>query len=127
MNSLSPQYGQVKASKQETLDISGKYFECPDAECKDLWVRFGESKNAIYVKGIKISDELIRASIPKYTKPDVLTVEVTMNGQDYTNDNRTYGFFDPYILKVEPRLISTKGTTKVRLIGFGFVNSGSDL
>jgi hypothetical protein len=66
--------------------------------------------------------------VPKYTKPDVLPVEITFNGQDYTNDNKTYGFFDPYILDVYPRLISPKGTTKVRLYGFGFVNStGTDL
>jgi hypothetical protein len=74
-----------------------------------------------------MSDERVRALIPRFTRPDVLHVEVTFNGQDYTNDNQTYGFFDPYVLRVEPRLISTKGTTKVRLIGFGFVNSGSDL
>ncbi len=28
------------------------------------------------------------------------------------------------MLDVQPRLISTSGSTKVRLIGFGFVNSG---
>ncbi len=28
---------------------------------------------------------------------------------------------------MRPRLISVKGTTRVRLIGFGFVNAGSDL
>jgi len=61
--------------------------------------------------------------VPKYTKPDVLPVEVTFNGEDYTNDNFTYGFFDPYVLDVQPRLISIKGTTRVRLYGFGFVNS----
>jgi hypothetical protein len=61
--------------------------------------------------------------IPKYTKPDVLRVEVTMNGMDYTSDYKTYGYFDPYVLNAEPRLISVDGTTKVRIKGFGFVNS----
>ncbi len=63
--------------------------------------------------------------VPKYTKPDVLKVEVSFNGQDFTNDKLTYGFFDPFVLSVSPRLISTKGTTRVRLYGFGFVNSSS--
>lgn len=65
--------------------------------------------------------------VPKYTKPDVLPVEVTLNGHDYTNDNNTYGFFDPYVIDVTPRLISTKGTTRVRLHGFGFVNASQEL
>jgi len=79
------------------------------------------------VKGDKVGDDRIRALVPKYTKPDVLPVEVTFNGQDFTHDNLTYGFFDPYVLDVKPRLISTKGTTRVRLYGFGFVNAGSEL
>jgi hypothetical protein len=101
---------------------------CPDGpECKDLYVKFGENENAIYMKGERISDDHIRAQVPKYAKPDVLTVEATFNGQDYTHDNHTYGFFDPYVLDLQPRLISTRGTTRVRLVGFGFVNAGDDL
>lgn len=46
-----------------------------------------------------------------------------MNGNDYTNDQKTYGYFDPYVLNAEPRLISVDGTTKVKIKGFGFVNS----
>jgi hypothetical protein len=63
-------------------------------------VRFGENENAIYVKGERISDEKIRVLVPRYSKPDVLLVEATFNGQDYTHDNQTYGFFDPFILDV---------------------------
>jgi hypothetical protein len=90
-------------------------------------VRFGdpETDNAIYVKGEKIADDKVMVKVPKYAKPDVLQVEVTFNGEDYTHDNQTYGFFDPYVLDVQPRLISAKGTTRVRLFGFGFVNSSS--
>lgn len=65
----------------------------------------------------------MRVKIPKYTKPDVLRVELTLNDQDYTNDKKTYGYFDPYVLNAEPRLISIEGTTKVRIKGFGFVDS----
>jgi hypothetical protein len=60
---------------------------------------------------------------PKYTRPDVLQVEVTFNGQDYTNDKLTYGYFDPFVLDIQPRLISKRGTTQVHIKGFGFVNS----
>ena len=115
----------MKSPNNETVDIIGKNFQCPDPDCKDLWVRFGDPENGINVKGEKVGDDRVRAVVPKYTKPDVLPVEVTFNGQDYTHDNNTYGFFDPYILDVRPRLISTKGTTRVRLYGFGFVNASS--
>jgi len=80
-------------------------------------------ENHIYVKGYWVNATFIKCVIPKYTKPDVLIVELTLNGQDYTNDNKKYGFYDPYVLNAEPRLISVEGTTKVLLKGFGFVNS----
>jgi len=62
--------------------------------------------------------------VPEYTKPDVLFVEVTINEESYTNDNQTFGFFDPFVLDAEPRLIATDGSTQVSVKGLGFVNSG---
>lgn len=50
-------------------------------------MRFGEGFNSIYVKAQRVSDTQIRAPVPKYSKPDVLTVEATFNGADYTHDN----------------------------------------
>jgi len=107
------------------MDIEGRNFICPDTNCTDLKVRFGEPPNqAIYVKGTWMNETFVRCKIPKYTKPDVLRVELTLNDEDYTNDGKTYGYFDPYVLNAEPRLISVEGTTIVRIIGFGFVDSG---
>ena len=51
-------------------------------------------------------------------------MEVTVNGESYTSDNQTYGFFDPFVLDAEPRLLSTDGTTLVAVKGIGFVDSG---
>ena len=59
-----------------------------------------------------------------YTKPDVLPVQVTLNGFDYSNDNITFGFYDPYVIDAQPRLIATDGSTRVTVKGLGFVNSG---
>lgn len=39
------------------------------------------------MKGERLSEDRVRCSVPKYTKPDVLPVEVTFNGDDYTHDN----------------------------------------
>jgi len=59
-----------------------------------------------------------------YTKPDVLPVQVTLNGFDYSNDNITFGFYDPYVIDAQPRLIAVDGSTRVTVKGLGFVNSG---
>lgn len=59
-----------------------------------------------------------------YTKPDVLPVQVTLNGFDYSNDDIKFGFYDPYVISASPRLIATDGTTKVTVKGIGFVDSG---
>ena len=48
-----------------------------------------------------------------------------MNGFDYTNDHVTYGFFDAFVLSVNPRLVVKRGGTKLTVRGFGFVNSES--
>lgn len=88
-------------------------------------VRFGDPpNNAIYEAGELMEDGTIRCKIPMYTKPDVLAVQVTLNGFDYSNDNITFGFYDPYVLDASPRLIATDGSTRVSVKGLGFVNSG---
>jgi len=63
-----------------------------------LQVRFSDGAIAIHVPGTLVNSNTIKCKIPKYTKPDVLTVEVALNGEDYTVDNKTYGFYDPYVI-----------------------------
>jgi len=59
--------------------------------------------------------------IPKYPAPETLDIDVSFNDQDFTNDGVKFGFLDPYIEAIEPRLISTKGTSKLTIYGYGFV------
>ena len=57
--------------------------------------RFGDSPDTyIFVKAQLGSSTMIKCKVPQYTKPDVLKVEMTINGESYTNDNHTFGFFD---------------------------------
>lgn len=105
------------------MEIEGTGFKCPDSNCSELYVRFGDVGSGIYVKATWQNESFIQVKVPVYTKPDVLHVEITVNGKDYTNDGKTYGYFDPYVLSAEPKLISVDGTTRVRIKGFGFVNS----
>lgn len=59
--------------------------------------------------------------IPKYPAPETLEVDVTFNDQDYTNNGVKYGFLDPYIEDIEPKLVSQSGATQLTLMGYGFV------
>jgi len=65
--------------------------------------------------------------MPNYPQPDILTIEVSMNGEDYSNDKKTFGFYDPFVLDVSPKLISKTGSTKITVNGFGFVDTSKDL
>ena len=53
-------------------------------------------------------------------------MEISLNGEDFSNDGRTFGFYDPFVLNVSPKLISKSGSTKVAVSGFGFVDTTSD-
>ena len=63
----------------------------------------------------------VKCLTPAYPAPETLTVDVSFNGLDYSNEKVTFGYIDPFVLQVEPRLISARGTTKVALKGYGFV------
>lgn len=121
---ITPHFGPVKSPNNESIVIQGSNFKCPDGDCSNVMVRFGHQEVNIYMPGTIIDDSHISCAVPKYTKPDVLPVEVSLDGIEYTHNGITYGFFDAYLLDVEPRLISKNGGTPLTLSGFGFVNAG---
>ena len=47
VGSVSPTFGPVKSPNNESVLITGQNFNCPDPDCKDLWVRFGDPENGI--------------------------------------------------------------------------------
>ncbi len=81
------------------MTIKGTDFVCSKSNCNNVKVRFSDRDgNQILTPCSVISSSIIIAKIPKYTKPDVLQVEVSMNGLDFTSDNKTYGYYDPYLI-----------------------------
>ena len=48
---LTPAFGPVKHKELILMDIEGKNFKCSEPTCADLYVRFGEPKVGIRVKG----------------------------------------------------------------------------
>ena len=115
----------MKSPNNEHSIIRGQNFECPQGDCSNVVVRFGDREHGTIQPGRVLSSSEIEVYIPKYTKPDILPVEVSMNGKDFTNDKVSYGFYDAFVIDVEPRLISKRGGTKLTIKGFGFVNSGN--
>ena len=123
---LNPHFGPVKSPNGEKVTITGRNFKCPNDDCSELRVRLGSPEFGTLMRGSLINESTIECYVPKYTKPDVLPVEVSFNNFDFTSNGFTYGFFDAYLLNVQPRLVSRLGNTTLTLDGFGFVNAGDD-
>lgn len=126
VKSVSPSNGVTKNPKGLNLAISGDNFVCPERDgqkdCSNVKVRFTNAMgDAIFEDGRVSEAGTVVCKIPKYPAPETLNVDVTFNGLDYTNDGVTYGFTDPYILGISPRMISSAGTTMITLSGYGFV------
>jgi hypothetical protein len=120
--SVNPTYGVTKNPRNQSIEISGENLNCPNNDCSKVKVRFTNKEgDEIIVRGELTSAGTVKCAIPAYPAPETLNVDVSLNGLDYSNDKVTFGYIDPFVLGVEPRLISTKGTTKVALKGYGFV------
>jgi len=68
-------------------------------------VRFGSEEYGTLQPGTLINSNQVRVTVPQYVKPEILPVEVSFNGEDFTSSNLTYNFFDPFLLNVAPSLI----------------------
>jgi hypothetical protein len=120
---LDPAFGPTDPNANVLVSVKGINFKCPKKECDHVICRFGEDDEAIYVNGKLISENEIKCMAPKYTRPDVLPVEISLMGNQYTNDGKEYGYYAPYIWKIVPDLVSRKGNTNIVLYGYGFVNT----
>jgi len=124
---VAPQYGVTKNPKGTVLDISGENFKCPGDDCSKIGVRFTNYKgDQIFVKGHMSTSGTIQCTEPEYPSPETLSVDVSFNGNDWSNDHVNFSYIDPFVLGVKPRLISPRGDTKVTVEGFGFANTGDD-
>ena len=124
---VSPPYGVTKNPKGTILDISGDNFQCPGGDCSKIRVRFTNYKgDQIFVSGKMSSSGTIQCVEPEYPSPETLTVDVSFNGLDWSNDNVNFSYIDPFVLGVKPRLISPRGDTKLLVDGFGFAHTGDD-
>ncbi len=122
LNSINPRFGAVKQPNQTAI-ISGSNFACDstDPSCSKLVVRFGSEEYGTIQTGTLINSNQIRVTVPQYVKPDVMPVEISFNGEDFTNSNLTYNFFDPFLLSIVPPIVPISKSVTLTLKGFGFV------
>ena len=130
---INPKFGPLK-SKNNKLNVMLDNYECKKTpeECNDdLKCRFKSlsTNNKIFIESAEyVEKNHIKCNIPEVNTPESFNVETSFNkGDDYTNNNFNYTLYDPYIISVEPQMVSTKGNTLLKIHGYGFANTSDDL
>lgn len=102
--------------------MTGDNFRCPSDDCSKVKVRFRNADgDDIIVNGQYTGDGAVVCEIPKYPAPETLDVDVAFNGVDFTHDGVKFGYFDPLIEDIRPRLVSPRGGSPLHITGYGFV------
>ena len=127
ITSLDPKYGPLKNTNYEKIKLTLDNYFCNE-NCDTLVCRYKSKKNIFFEKGIYLKPNVVNCTIPRVNSPESFVVELAFNnGDDYTNNGFTYTFYDPYIIKVVPQMVSSRGGTLVKIKGLGFANSGENL
>ncbi len=122
---IYPKYGPLRSSYQQ-IKVKLDNYIC-NSDCDKIKCKF-TSKNSILIEqGIYVSPNNINCTVPNVNMPEAYNVEVSLNGEYYTKNNFNYTFYDPYVIRVTPQMVSSKGDTKIRITGLGFADSGDNL
>ena len=123
VQSIDPAYGEVKHIGDTVISVRGTNFDWESDSCKNVKCKFGKDTDPIIVNGQKVSSNIIKCPLPDYPQPDLLDVEVSVNGVDFSNNGVKFGFYDPFVLHVTPKLISKSGSTKLEIKGVGYADT----
>jgi len=123
VTALYPAFAPIGCENPIVLFIKGNNFNCPNNDCSMIKVRFGTGDEAIEVSGTYISSTEIHCIVPKSNRPDVVRVEISLDGEYFTSDKREFGYYEAYTWKVNPKMVSRKGNTTIQIHGYGFVNT----
>ena len=127
ITSLQPNMGPVKNEVGGNITVTGTKFACATSSCDQLTCRYGTSPYPLYMNGYFVDKQHVLCPIISYSRPEVIQIEVAMNGIDFTNNNMQYTFFDAFVLNAEPKYFTEKGGTVLSVLGFGFANTSSEL
>ena len=127
---ISPKFANFDDAGKVELNINlSEDYICNEEKCKKFKCKYTSSEQNEWIKeGVYVNPKLIKCSTPKTRTPDEYTVEISPQDQDlYTNNDNKFAYYSPYIIKVEPQMISSKGNTTVDIYGIGFANTSKDL
>ena len=130
---ITPKYAPLEA-KDQTIELKLDNLDCngKDDCSRGIKCRFTATKegsNKVFIKeGHFIGPNKVKCDAPNVNIPEEFNIEASINGgDDYTNNNFNYTYYDPFVLKVEPQMLSEKGNTELKITGYGFANTGSSM
>ena len=127
ITAIEPQYGPLKSSEYQQITVKLDDYYC-SSNCDKIKCKFSSSDNIFVENGAYVGPNTIKCDVPHVKNPESYNVETSFNnGDDYTNNGKNYTFYDPYVIRVEPQMVSSKGNTTINIYGYGFANSGKNL
>jgi len=124
---LTPRYGPLKANDYDKIKLTLDNYFCSE-NCDTLICSYRSKNNILYEKGLYVGPNKVDCTIPRVNIPESYVVELSFdNGENWTNNKFTYSFYDPYVIRVVPPMVTSKGGTPLTITGFGFANSGENL
>ena len=130
---ISPKYAPLEAKDQkieiklDSLNCNGKDDCSKGIKCRFTATKEGSNK-VFVMEGKFVENNKIECDAPNVNIPEEFNIEASINGgEDYTNNNYNYTYYDPFVLKVEPQMLSDKGNTEMKITGYGFANTGKSM
>ena len=130
---IKPKYAPLETKNQQieitfdNLDCKGKDDCSKGIKCRFTSTKEGSNKEFV-LDGQFIEKNKAKCNTPNVNIPEEFKVEASINGgDDYTNNNFNYTYYDPFVLKVEPQMLRDKGNTELKISGYGFANTGDSM
>lgn len=126
ITSIEPAYGPV-ILKEHKIKLNLDNYYCTE-NCDKIICRYTSKNLYLIEKGYYVGPNHIDCDLPTVNSPDVYFVEISFNdGEEFTNNKLIYTFYRPYVLRIEPQMIPSKGNTKLFIHGYGFADSAENL
>jgi len=130
---IHPKYAPLEQKNQEII-VTFDSLNCKEKDdcSKGIKCRFKSTKEdsnkEFIMEGEYIENNKIKCDAPNVNIPEEFNVEASINGgDDYTNNNFNYTYYDPFVLKVEPQMLRDNGNTEIKITGYGFANTGDNI
>ena len=108
---IVPSFGEANQGNSYNINVHGKNFKCLTKECNKLLCKFefsGEKEYIIFKGKFKSAKEIV-CPVPKINRALVLKVSISVDGRDFSGDDVSFTFFDPFVLELSPKIISITG------------------